>query len=142
MPKRNLISDVYKLTVPFFDVDSMSIAWHGHYCKYLELSRCQLLEKIGYSYKDMANSGYSFPIIDMRLKYVKPLRFDQRVRIEATLVEWQHQLKIDYLISDDLSEERLTKAYTKQAAVNVETGVMRLESPSVLIEKVERAMAQ
>ena len=29
--------------VPFFDVDSMDVVWHGHYVKYLELARCALL---------------------------------------------------------------------------------------------------
>lgn len=28
------------IDVPFFDVDSMNIAWHGHYVKYLEIARC------------------------------------------------------------------------------------------------------
>ena len=28
------------VTVPFFDVDSMNVVWHGHYVKYLEIARC------------------------------------------------------------------------------------------------------
>jgi len=34
----------FEFSVPFFDVDSMNIVWHGHYVKYFELARCQLLE--------------------------------------------------------------------------------------------------
>jgi acyl-CoA thioester hydrolase len=137
-----LISEVYKFQVPFFDVDSMEIAWHGHYCKYLELARCKLLDKIGYNYKAMARSGYAFPIIDMRLKYVKPLVFEQDVEIVATLKEWQYQLKIDYLISDANSGERMTKAYTKQAAVDLETGSMRLECPYEFVQCVNRLLSE
>ena len=48
------ITEDYEFVVPFFDVDSMRIVWHGHYCKYLELARCKLLDKIGYNYKAMA----------------------------------------------------------------------------------------
>ncbi len=136
----HLISEVYTFKVPFFDVDSMEIAWHGHYCKYLELARCKLLDKIGYNYKEMAQSGFAFPIIDMRLKYVKPLVFEQNVEIKATLVEWQYQLKIDYLISDAESGVRLTKAYTKQAAVELNTRTMRLECPEILVNRVEKAL--
>jgi len=133
-----LISETYRLTVPFFDVDSMNIVWHGHYAKYLELARCKLLDKIEYNYKHMARSGFSFPIIDMHLKYIQPITFEQNIDIIATLRECQYQLKIDYLIQDAETGERLTKATTKQAAVDLQTKAMRLECPDELIEKVQR----
>ncbi len=39
--------------MPFFDVDSMNVVWHGHYVKYLEVARCALLDQIGHNYNDM-----------------------------------------------------------------------------------------
>ena len=36
-----------EIVVPFFDVDSMHIVWHGHYVKYLEVARCALLDRLG-----------------------------------------------------------------------------------------------
>jgi len=137
-----LISETYKLVVPFFDVDSMNIVWHGHYSKYLELARCKLLDRIGYNYSDMKRSGYSFPIIDMHLKYIQPLVFEQNIEIIATLKEWQYQLKIAYLIQDADTGQRLTKATTKQAAVDMKLNAMRLECPQELISKVEKLLKQ
>ena len=32
-----------QILVPFFDVDTMHVVWHGHYIKYLEVARCALL---------------------------------------------------------------------------------------------------
>ena len=32
-----------EIEVPFHDVDALRIVWHGHYYKYLELARTQLL---------------------------------------------------------------------------------------------------
>lgn len=132
------ISDKYPLKVPFFDVDSMNIVWHGNYCKYLELARCQLLDKIGYNYSDMAASGFSFPIVDMQIKYIKPLLFEQSIVITATLVEWQYRLKINYLIQDADTGEKFTKAHTIQAAVDMSTGQLRLECPDIFVHKVNR----
>lgn len=134
------ISDTYELEVPFFDVDSMHIAWHGHYCKYMELARCKLLDKIGFNYKDMSEGGYAFPIIDLRLKYVKPLTFGQKVVIEARLVEWQFRLKIQYLIHDLDTGQKLTSAYTVQAAVKLDTKAMQLECPEIFRKKVEHLL--
>ncbi len=37
------------LTVPFHDADMMGVTWHGHYIRYMEIARCELLERIGYT---------------------------------------------------------------------------------------------
>ena len=81
------ISAEIEVTIPFHDVDMMAVAWHGHYFRYIELARCALLDLIDYNYPQMEASGYLWPIIDTRMKYLAPLRFGQRVRVRATLTE-------------------------------------------------------
>jgi acyl-CoA thioester hydrolase len=130
------ISEDYTLVVPFFDIDSMNIAWHGHYSKYLEVARCKLLDKIGYNYKDMAASGFMFPIVDMQIKFIKPLLFEQQVVITATIVECEFRLKIKYLIRDAATHKKLTTAYTIQAAVKTSNNSLQINCPDILIQKV------
>ena len=89
-----------EIIVPFHDVDPMQVVWHGRYVKYFEIARCQLLESFDYNYEQMFDSGYAWPVVDMRIKYVKPLRFNQRVVVETQLVEWEFRLKIKYRIRD------------------------------------------
>ena len=60
-----------KVRVPFHDLDPAGIVWHGHYAKYFELARCELLRSFGYNYDDMVASGYSWPVIDLRARYVE-----------------------------------------------------------------------
>ncbi|WP_421204509.1 acyl-CoA thioesterase [Aeromonas enteropelogenes] len=124
------------VTVPFHDVDMMAVAWHGHYLRYIELARCALLDRIDYNYPQMEASGYLWPVIDVRMKYVAPLRFGQTVRVRATLVEYQNRLKIDYLLYDPATNRRTSKGYTVQVAVNKESGEMCLASPRVLLDKL------
>ncbi|EIK46010.1 hypothetical protein O59_000031 [Cellvibrio sp. BR] len=141
MPRRRepaaLLSVDTAITVPFFDVDSMNIVWHGHYCKYLEVARCNLLDKLGYNYTDMKNSGFMFPIVDMQIQYLQPLVFEQQVIVTANLVEWEYRLKIHYLIRDAASDALLSKAQTVQAAVDAKTKLLRIGSPDALLEKVK-----
>lgn len=122
--------------IPFFDVDSYRIVWHGNYPKYLEMSRCQLLEAIGCPYEFMEQQGYFFPVVDMRIKYVKPLVFKQKVLISSELVEWENRLKINYLIKDTQTGEVLTKAQTYQMAVLMPEQITQYVSPAFLLEKV------
>lgn len=125
-----------EIIIPFHDVDSLQVVWHGHYAKYFEIARCQLLEIFDYSYEQMIGSGYAWPVVDMRIKYVKPLEFNQRVIVEAQLAEWEYRLKVKYLIRDAGRGVVLTRGYTIQVAVDLDTREMCLESPAVLKAKL------
>jgi acyl-CoA thioester hydrolase len=124
------------IKIPFYDIDIMSMAWHGHYVKYFEQARAALLDKIDYNYRQMLDSGYIWPVIDMRIKYIKPIRFDSSIKIQATLAEYENRLKIEYLITDADAGTRLTKGYTCQVAVDMATEEMRLVSPDILFQKL------
>lgn len=141
MRKDGVLQAEVEIRVPFFDVDSMDVVWHGHYVKYLEIARCALLERIGHTYGDMRAAGYAWPIIDLQLRYVRGACFEQRLRVRADLVEWENRLKIHYLISDAASGERMTRGSSVQVAVDMASREMLLASPRVFVEAVERALA-
>jgi acyl-CoA thioester hydrolase len=128
-----------EVEVEFHDVDPMGVAWHGHYLKYFERARCALLRSFDYDYPQMHDSGYAWPIVDCRLKYVAPSRYAQRLLVRATLIEWESRLRIEYLIRDAKSGEPLTKGYTVQVAVTMAGGELQFNSPSALLDRLERA---
>jgi acyl-CoA thioester hydrolase len=125
-----------EMEVQFYDLDPMQIVWHGNYVKYLEVARCALLDSIGYNYPQMRDSGYSWPVIDINLRYIAAAVFGQRLRLRADLVEWENRLKIDYLITDAATGKRLNRGSTTQVAVNLATGEMCFASPDVLFDKL------
>ncbi len=125
-----------ELTVPFHDIDLLNIAWHGHYCKYIEIARCAMLDKIGYGYMAMKETGYVWPIVDLQLRFVRPAKFEQCIRVSADLVEWEYRMKIKYQIADAASGEVLAKGHTIQAAVDAISGEMSYASPAVFLEKL------
>ena len=137
-----MISTEFSMEVPFFDVDSYRIVWHGNYPKYFEVARCQLLEEIDYPYAKMEETGYFFPVIDLRVRYVKPIEFKQNICVTATLKEWEHRLSIDYLIHDTVSGEKLTKGNTRQVAVLMPGHITQFQSPKELVEHVNAKLAK
>lgn len=125
-----------EIEIPFHDCDPANIVWHGHYARYFEVARCALLEKFNYNYDHMLQSGYAWPLIDYSARFIKPLRFKQKVRVRARIVEWEYRLKLDYLITDAGSGERLCKGSTAQVAIDLKTQEMCLMSPDVLLKKL------
>ncbi|RJX30793.1 MAG: acyl-CoA thioesterase [Oxalobacter sp.] len=128
--------------IPFHDVDAMNVAWHGHYLKYFELARCELLRKFHYDYPQMRDSGFMWPIVECNLKYVRPATYGQKLRVDVTLLEYENRIKIAYEIRDAASGERLTRGTTIQVAVCANTSELQFVSPPVVIANVEQACAK
>ena len=141
MRKEGVLQAEIELVVPFFDVDMMEVVWHGHYVKYFEEARCALLDKLGHNYRQMREAGFAWPIIDLQVRYIRGAQFGQRIRVRADLVEWENRLKINYLITDVATGERMTRGSSVQVAVEIATREMLLASPRVFVEAVERVLA-
>jgi len=122
----------------FYDLDPMQVVWHGNYVRYLEQARCALLDKIGFNYEEMSRTRYIWPVVDLRIKYVRPIRFAQEFKVTATLLEYENRLKIRYVVADTLTGEVLSRADTIQVAVDKETSELCFDSPRELRERVER----
>ncbi len=125
-----------ELTIPFHDLDPMNVVWHGNYARYFEHARCALLQTIDYDYPQMRDSGFAWPVVEMKLHYARPLVYQQRIRVSAEIVEWENRLRIRYEIRDADSGARQTRGQTIQVAVNMATMEMRYVSPRILFEKL------
>jgi acyl-CoA thioester hydrolase len=134
---KTVITADVTLKVQFYDLDPMEVVWHGNYVRYLEQARCALLDRIGYNYVEMSESGFVWPVVDLRVKYVRAIRFAQEIKIRAELTEYENRLRIDYRITDAATGETLTKAQTTQVAVNAATQELCLESPAAFQAKVK-----
>ncbi|MEL1264379.1 acyl-CoA thioesterase [Pseudoxanthomonas putridarboris] len=132
---RDLSAEV-ALSPAFHDCDPMQVVWHGHYFKYLEIARCALLQRFGYDYPQMQASGYLWPVVDARIKYIRPLRYAQPLKVVARVAEWENRLRIEYEVTDADTGQVLTRAHTIQVAVDAASGEMLYLCPPVLWEKL------
>jgi acyl-CoA thioester hydrolase len=130
------LSHEVELAPAFYDIDPMEIVWHGHYVKYLEIARTALLAKFDYDYPRMRESGFAWPVVDLRLKYMRPASFGQRLKVRAEIVEWENRLRIDYLVRDVRTGAKLNRAHTIQVAVDMATREMRYVCPQVLWDRL------
>jgi acyl-CoA thioester hydrolase len=134
-----MLSTETVIKAQFFDLDPLDIVWHGNYARFLEQARCEMLDRLDYNYTQMRESGFAFPIVELRVKYVAPIRFRQDFVVTTTLVEYENRLRFDYIIRDLASGTVLTRARTIQVAVRIDTGELCLECPPALIDKVRAA---
>ncbi|MGD8112773.1 acyl-CoA thioesterase [Vibrio sp. TRT 17S01] len=124
------------LVTSFQDADPMGVVYHGNYFRFFEEARRVLMDKIDYGYLAMNESGYMWPVIDTRVKYVKAIPFNHQIRVTATLTEWENRLRVDYIVFDAQTGQRMCKAHTTQVAVSMADQEMCFVSPKVFTDKV------
>ena len=75
-----------KFRVLYSDTDKMGYMYYGQYAKYLEMGRVEALRSLGLSYKSMEGSGVMMPVLELNLKYIKPLFYDDEITLITKVV--------------------------------------------------------
>jgi acyl-CoA thioester hydrolase len=136
-----LFADI-DLDVSFHDVDMVGVVWHGHYLRYLEDARWALMNQLGYGLDRMVASGFVWPIVELQTRYVSPARFGDRLRVRASLVEWESRMAVNYLVSRLGDGARVVRARTVQVAVDAGSGELQFATPPDFADCVRAALAQ
>lgn len=117
-----------ELEVPFHDVDPLGVVWHGHYYKYLELARTQLLRSRGLDAGELIGKRYRFYVIESKCRHAFPLRYGERARVTAWVRDTRHRVLIAYEVRNLTQARRSARASTVLATVDAENNLL-LETP-------------
>ncbi|MDR2181074.1 MAG: acyl-CoA thioesterase, partial [Treponema sp.] len=104
-------------------------------------ARCALLDKIGYGYRAMKESGYVFPVTGVSLKFIRPLRFGDSVRARAVLDEYENCIRIKYEFYN-AEGAVTTRGTSTQMAFHLETNEASFECPALFIGRVETMLGE
>ena len=93
------------IRVRYDEVDKMGYVYHGNYAKYFHMSRTSLLRKIGISDKKLESQNIIMPVIEINIKYLKPVFYDDQIRIKTYLKEVSGiKLKFQHLVFNQQNE--------------------------------------
>ncbi len=75
----------YFRKINYYETDMMSIVHHSNYIRYFEEARCDFMEQIGFSVRELEDKGISIAVVDAYSKYIVSLRLDDKVNIYIKL---------------------------------------------------------
>lgn len=106
--KRGYLKMIYSLTEiesRYQETDQMGVIYHGNYPTWFEVARTDYINKLGFSYKEMEDSGVISPVTDIEIKYIKSIFYPEKVTIK-TWVEKYTRLRslYRYEIYNELGE--------------------------------------
>ena len=103
----------------YADTDRSSVVYHANYLRYFEFGRASLMRDAAYPYKEIEDSGYVYPIIDLGIQFFEPLHYDDAMWVHTRPAELERvKLRFDYLITSVETGTLICKGYTKHCALN------------------------
>ncbi|MCU0403572.1 MAG: acyl-CoA thioesterase [Chitinophagaceae bacterium] len=67
--------------------DQMGVVYHGHYAQFFEIARTEAFRHLGFTYKSMEEMGIILPVVDLHTKFLRPVKYDDIIKVTITLRE-------------------------------------------------------
>jgi acyl-CoA thioester hydrolase len=119
------------LRVRYVETDAQGIVHHSRYLAWFEVGRTEWLRARGLSYRALEDQGFRLAIVDVKVRYRAPARYDDLVTVRTALVERTHvTLRFRYEVARDGTQ--LCDGETRLACVDPRGRPQRL--PDLLAE--------
>jgi acyl-CoA thioester hydrolase len=69
--------------VRYAETDQMGMAYYANYLVWFEVMRGDFMRAVGVPYTGLEEAGYRLPIVEARVRYIAPARYDDPVEIVA-----------------------------------------------------------
>jgi len=103
----------------YADTDRSRVVYHANYLHYFEFGRASLMRDTAYSYREIEDSGYIYPIIEIGAEYFGPLYYDDLMYINTRPAEMERvRLRFEYIIIHGETSEIICRGFTRHCATN------------------------
>lgn len=72
------------LRVRYAETDQMGVVYHANYLVWFEVGRTDLLRQLGWTYREMEQTGVRLPVIEVECTYRSPARYDDEIEVRTT----------------------------------------------------------
>ncbi|MDA1475219.1 acyl-CoA thioesterase [Bacillus changyiensis] len=77
-----------EIEVRYAETDQMGVVYHANYLIWMEVGRTALIQELGFSYADMEKDGILSPVVDVNIRYVKPLRYGEKAVVHTWIEDY------------------------------------------------------
>lgn len=74
-----------KIRVRYAETDRMGYVYYGNYATFYEIGRVETFRKLGISYKKLEDSGIIMPVLELKIKFIKPAKYDDLLIIKTVI---------------------------------------------------------
>jgi acyl-CoA thioester hydrolase len=85
-----------QLRVKYGETDQMGYLYYGNYALYYEAGRTEAIRQLGFTYKQLEQSGIFMPVAELKVQYYRPALYDDLITIKTILKELPTGSKIHF----------------------------------------------
>lgn len=124
----------FQKRIRYGETDQMGYLYYGNYALLYEIGRSEAIRNLGISYQQMESEHrIMMPVLEVQSRYMKPLRYDERVTIRTLLpemptklIQFHHEIYNDDMIL-------CHRAQVKLCFIDMRTNKM-ISTPSILTD--------
>ncbi|MCO6999052.1 acyl-CoA thioesterase, partial [Pseudomonas aeruginosa] len=110
--------------------------YYGNYARFFEIGRVEALRGLDFHYREMEASGVMMPVYELKIRYLKPARYDDLLSIRVTIPELPRvRIIFQYEIRNEATE-LLTTGETTLVFQRMDSGRL-VSAPTPLLEKLK-----
>lgn len=72
-----------KIRVYYEDTDKMGVVYYGNYARYYEIGRTEMIRDLGFTYKQIEDSGIMLPARSLKINYLKSAYYDDLLTVRT-----------------------------------------------------------
>ena len=117
----------------YADTDRSTWVYHANYLRYFELGRATLMRDFDYSYYEVEEDGYVYPIIEQGVSHYHPLGYDDPMWVHTRPGEREKvRITFHYTITHRETGQIICKGHTRHCAVKESTGRVTAIDPKTV----------
>jgi len=106
--------------VRYSDTDHFGVVYYARYLDWFEAGRTEILRDGGVTYAELEKKGMFAPVVEVKVNYKKPARYDDIVVLETSVEHiGNSSIKFSYKVFNS-ARELLCEAYTVNVFINKE----------------------
>lgn len=91
-----MFSSTTQIRVRYGETDQMGYLYYGNYAQYYEVGRAEAIRTLGYTYRQMEETGIMMPVVALNTQYFRPALYDDLITVKTILKEIPEGSKIDF----------------------------------------------
>ena len=113
--------------VRYADTDHFGVVYYARYLDWFEAGRTEILREKGITYSQLEKQNLFAPVVEIKVNYRKPARYDEIVVLETTVEHvGNSSVKFAYKVLNKETNEILCEAYTVNVFINKEMKAQRI----------------
>jgi len=121
------------LRVPFRDVDSWGLIWHGHYFSFVDQARLELLKRFSISFSEFPKLGFVMPVVHAQINLRAPAKADELIHVDVAMIGGRGAMVETHfrVMAAETKNKKLADGFTKQVFTRTD-GSLLYHMPKVV----------